>query len=152
MRCYVIIAALLLGQNAFALSEGDTCSPQDRLPRQMVCFDGAVTDCQKSQGRTGYIVCAGVQLRDLEREMTVLYSKILRSFNRPQVDGVDFEAAKKALAESQSSWMRYANADCALGEALFGRGNAGAPVAMDCQVSHFKSRIRQLQPLQQVGK
>lgn len=152
MRRYAIIATLLIGQNAFALSEGDTCSPQDRLPRQMVCFDGAVTDCQKPQGRIGYMVCAGVQLRDLEREMAALYSKILRSFNRPPEDGIDFEAAKKALAESQSSWMRYAKADCALGEALFGPGNAGAPVAMDCQVSHVKSRIRQLQALQQGGK
>lgn len=152
MRRYFIIGALLLGQNAFAFSEADTCSPKDRLPRQMVCFDGAVNDCRNPQGRIGYIVCADMRLRNLDREMTTLYSKVLRSFDRPPEDGMDFDAAKKALAESQKSWMRYAAADCALGEALFGLGNAAAPAAMDCQVSHLKSRIRQLQALQQRGE
>lgn len=127
MRRYGIIAILLLCQNAFALSENDTCSPQDRMPRQMVCFDGSVIDCRRPQGRIGYMVCAGVKLNDLEREMTGLYTKALRSFDRPPEEGVDYEAAKEALVESQISWVRYAKADCALGEALFGPGNAGAP-------------------------
>ena len=118
----------------------------------MACFERAVFDCKKPQGRIGYIVCADLKLRDLEREMTALYSKIMRSFNRPPEDGMDFEAARKALAESQSSWMRYAKADCALGEALFGLGNGAAPVAMDCQVSHVRTRIRELQAVPQGGK
>jgi len=152
MLRYGFIAALLLMQNAYALSEGDTCGPKDRMPRHFVCFDNAVNDCRAPQGRLGYMVCAGAKLNELERQMSVLYAKALRSLDRPPEEGTDFVAAKEALVESQRAWVRYAKADCALGEALFGPGNAGAPVALDCQVNHLKSRIRQLQALPQGGK
>lgn len=152
MHRYIVIAGLLLMQKAYALSEDDSCSAKDRMPRNFVCFDNAVVDCRKPQGRTGYLVCADLKVKELEREMSVAYAKTLGSLDRPPEEGMDFVAARQALVESQKAWTRYASADCALGEALFGPGNGGAPVAMDCQVSHLKSRIRQLRALTQGGQ
>ena len=83
-------------------------------------------------------------MRQLECEMSVLYAKALLSLDGPPEEGGQFGNARVALIESQRAWVRYAKADCDLGEALFGPGNGVALVAMDCQVNHLKSRIRQL--------
>lgn len=152
MRSYIVIAALLLTQNVYGLSEGDACSPRDRMPHHLVCFDNTVNDCRNPQGRLGYIVCAGTEMNQLEREMSSLYAKALRALDGPAGEGMRFENARVALIESQKAWVRYAEADCDLGEALFGPGNGGAPVAMDCQVNHLKSRIRKLLALPIGGK
>ena len=136
--------------SAYAIENGDFCSPSTKLSANFTCFDRTIYDCRSPQGRMGYVACGDQRKKRLESEMNLRYQRLLKSYTEGKSEsGEDFNQARVSLIRSQSAWRQLADADCDLVDSLLGTGNASAGIAIDCGIGHIKQRIARLRQLGQ---
>lgn len=111
--------------------------------------DPAFQRCMKSneQGSMGTTRCYGGYLQRLEKEQQAMVAVIRKALERPAPEGANYGAASVNLTKSQAAWSSFVDADCALGDDVFGLGNAAATAALDCRVKHYEIRNKQLKAL-----
>jgi uncharacterized protein YecT (DUF1311 family) len=101
--------------------------------------------CQDAGGHLETVACYGEWREQAEAEQRTILSRINRRLDGLAAEnGVDPREAKRSLADAQTHWTAFVAADCGAGEALFGDGNAFALDSLDCEISHFQDRSRQL--------
>lgn len=101
--------------------------------------------CADAGGHLETVACYGEWREQAETEQRTILARINQRLDRlPAEGGVDPREAKLALSDAQTHWTAFVAADCGAGEALFGEGNAFALDSLDCEISHFQDRNRQL--------
>lgn len=105
--------------------------------------------CADVGGHLETVACYGEARERIEAEQGTILARINRSLDGLTTEyGAEPETAKRSLADAQTRWKAFVDADCAVGEALFGDGNAFALDALDCEIAHFEDRNRQLLALE----
>lgn len=105
--------------------------------------------CADIGGNLETVTCYGEAREQIEAEQGTILARINRSLDGLTTEyGAEPETAKRSLADAQTRWEAFVDADCAVGEALFGDGNAFALDALDCEIAHFEDRNRQLLALE----
>jgi uncharacterized protein YecT (DUF1311 family) len=101
--------------------------------------------CENAGGHLETVACYGEWREQAETEQRAILSRINQRLDRLPADGgVDPREAKLSLSDAQTHWVAFVAADCGAGEALFGDGNAFALDSLDCEISHYQDRNRQL--------
>lgn len=102
-------------------------------------------DCARPNGHLETVACYGERREQVEAEQRAILARIdHRLAGLPAEGGVDPQQAKRSLDQAQTHWAAFVAADCRAGEALFGDGNAFALDSLDCEISHYQDRNRQL--------
>jgi uncharacterized protein YecT (DUF1311 family) len=147
MPLRALLSATVLLVSAEPLFAGEAFHSAQTPGEHEVCLDGERIDCRHPLGRIEQLVCADRARERLERDLSSVYERLLRSFDKPASEGMDHAAAREALIASQAAWHRYVDEDCALGTALFGLGNGASAESVDCRTRQVRARTRRLRGL-----
>ncbi|MFC7378814.1 lysozyme inhibitor LprI family protein [Brevundimonas sp. GCM10030266] len=102
-------------------------------------------DCARPSGHLETVACYGERREQVEADQRAVLSRINQWLDRlPAEGGVNPQQAKQSLDQAQTHWAAFVAADCRAGEALFGEGNAFALDSLDCEITHYQDRNRQL--------
>lgn len=102
-------------------------------------------DCARPNGHLETVACYGERREQVEAEQRAILSRIDHWLDgAPAEGGVNPQQAKQSLDRAQARWAEFVAADCGAGEALFGEGNAFALDSLDCEITHYQDRNRQL--------
>lgn len=98
----------------------------------------SATDCDRPGTAAEASECAGIRLRDAEREMGELYARLLQSDDRDMVE---------ALKGAQEAWMRWREAEGRLAARMANDPAQAGAAALTQQAQMTEDRVKDLRAM-----
>jgi uncharacterized protein YecT (DUF1311 family) len=123
---------------------GNSCAAKSQLVMPFLCIEESVVDCRISINPQEQLHCAASKLHEADTELNRLYSRVMKKFEMPSDQYVDFKNARRALIEGQRAWVKFKKSDCEIPGYLNTKGSIQSAEIVDCELRHTKSRISDL--------
>lgn len=101
-------------------------------------------DCDNATSTVDMNTCAKQVQEKTEKELNVVYKKVMESLSRPDTEYDKPSEAKAALRNAQRAWIKFREADC---KAVYIQNQGGTIrtlAHLNCMQSRAEQRIKEL--------
>ena len=147
MRKFIIYLVIFSSLLAKAYEEGDECTGKEKLPKNLVCSDASIVDCNQATNTYVMKICSGEKAQSTDKELNSVYRQVIHNLKKDNDQSSDYAKALNALIEAQRAWIKMRDEDCTVVESMNLQGTGQAIEVSECYAVHTQSRTKYLREL-----